>query len=763
MEAFIAHQITLVDKEKKLEVKENADLLSAYAPVQLQKRGVALIGLKVTGKRFTVFLWYHCSCFTNFTLQCFSLGMRTGLGGKSLIELELANPMTDPPTLPAHKIHTGDIVGLEEHVSSKQTGAKKPAPPQTGSQPKINGVVFRVTETRVTIALDEEVPTEIQDRCRIVKLANNVTYERMQYALKNIQSQIKSGDVSSVSQPLLRVLFDLQKPSFRQSQTEPEFFDATLNESQRDAVRFALSAEEVALIHGPPDWQDIHAGRDCTAASQGWQARTRMRAIQHLDNLVERLSRHRLDLIRMGHPARILPSVLDHSLDVVTRTGEGGQIVADIRRDMDQKLSSIAKSKSRADRRTLYGELKELRKEFKVREKKVVEDVVRASKVVVATLNGCGNKNMYKEEFDVVVIDEATQAVEAECWIAILKGKKVILAGDHFQLPPTVKSQILIPPTLVALSRAQALSPSHITLSTTLFDRLLSLYGTTIKRMLTTQYRMHASIMSFPSTELYESRLIADPSVAGRLLCHMDGVEETDDTSAPVVFVDTIGAGLEETKDEEEEATWKGTGGLESESKGNEGEVTIVVKHLEALVAAGVREEDVGVITPYTAQVSLLIKAIRERWPGVEVGSVDGFQGREKEAIIVSLVRSNSDCEVGFLAERRRLNVAMTRPKRHLCIVGDSETIGGRGGKGGAGGRSGKGGAGDRGGKGGANGDGGKDSVDKKKDKAGDKGAKLVKGKATTSKNNRGADGGFLARWMDWLSNEAEVRYEEYL
>ncbi|RUS13904.1 AAA domain-containing protein, partial [Endogone sp. FLAS-F59071] len=537
--------------------------------------------------------------------------MRTGLG-----ELELANPTSDPPTLPVHKIRTGDIVGLEEHASAKQgSGGKKATQVSQEGPLQISGVVFRVTETRVTIALssDEEVPAEMQERCRIMNIA-----------LQQLQSQVKSGDTSTVTQPLMRVLFNLQKPEFQNPSSEVVFFDETLNESQRGAVLFALGAEETGktytlveivrqlvkdgkrvLVCGP---SNISVGDGLSNRS----ALTLRYQLFTLDNLVERLSRHRLNLIRLGHPARILPAVVDYSLDMVTRTSDAGQIVTDIRRDMDRTLTAITKSKSRQERRALYGELKDLRKDFKVRERKVVEDVVRGSRVVMATLNGCGGKNMFKEEFDVVVVDEATQALEAECWIAILKGKKLIMAGDHLQLPPTVKYQTQIPST-TALSAPHALSPSHVTLSTTLFDRLLSFHGPRVKRMLTIQYRMHDAIMHFPSTELYDSQLVADPSVAKRLLCQMEGVRETEYTGVPVVFIDTAGCGMEEGKEEEMVG--------EGESKWNEGEVEIVVKHIEALVEAGVREGDVGVITPYAAQVGLLVKAVRERWPGVEIGS----------------------------------------------------------------------------------------------------------------------------------------------
>ncbi|KAG9887892.1 DNA helicase, partial [Aureobasidium melanogenum] len=205
--------------------------------------------------------------------------------------------------------------------------------------------------------------------------------------------------------------------------------------------------------------------------------------------------------------------------------------------------------------------------------------------------------------------------------------------------------------------------------------RMLDLYGNDIKRMLTIQYRMHEKINAFPSAALYESKLMAAESVKARLLKDLPyDVEETEDTTEPVVFWDTQGGEFHEKTDDDDEPKSKSS--LLGESKSNELEAAIVKKHVQSLVDAGVKAEDIAVVTPYNGQLAVLSQLLKERFVGIELGSIDGFQGREKEAVVVSLVRSNAEHEVGFLAEKRRLNVAMTRPKRHLCVVGDSETVG---------------------------------------------------------------------------------------
>ncbi|KAL9599578.1 MAG: hypothetical protein Q9219_003734 [cf. Caloplaca sp. 3 TL-2023] len=495
---------------------------------------------------------------------------------------------------------------------------------------------------------------------------------------------------------LMRVLFGLDSPTpipqnlvdLSEDMSNLQFIDPTLNASQRDAVKFALASKEVALIHGPPG-----TGKTYTLIELILQLVKRSQRILvcgpsniSVDNIVERLAPHKIPIVRLGHPARLLPSVLDHSLDVLTQTSEAAAFVKDVRKEMDDKQASIKKTRSGKERRAIYGDIKELRKEYREREKQCVDSLVRGSKVVLSTLHGAGGFQLRHENFDVVIIDEGSQALEAQCWIPLLSAKKLVLAGDHLQLPPTIKStnQAHKPSNPERDSKPTSGVPTS--LSTTLFDRLLHLHGPSIKRMLKIQYRMHTSIMSFPSSAMYDSQLLAADSVASRLLTDLPyPVQDTDDTRVPLIFYDTQGGDFPEVDIlQNEEATTKSALLMQdATSKSNPSEVLLATKHVGALVEAGVKAEDIAVVTPYNAQVALLRAALREKdgCEGLEVGSVDGFQGREKEAVVVSLVRSNGEGEVGFLGEKRRLNetdpiVAMTRPKRHLCVIGDSETVG---------------------------------------------------------------------------------------
>lgn len=416
----------------------------------------------------------------------------------------------------------------------------------------------------------------------------------------------------------MRVLFGVVGPTPLNMEKvgDIEWVDPTLNESQKDAIRFALASEEIALIHGPPGTGKTHTLIELILQmlKRGLRVLVCGPSNISVDNIVERLAPHKIPLIRLGHPARLLPSVLNHSLDVLTRTSEAGAIVKDVRAEMDAKQASIRKTRNGKERRAIYADLKELRKEYRQREKKCVSDLVRESKVVLATLHGAGGFQLRDEQFDVVIIDEASQALEAQCWVPLLSAKKAICAGDHLQLPPTIKSLNIKADKKASKKKDGENDEGTIkgaTLETTLFDRLLKLHGPSIKKMLTTQYRMHEKIMRFPSDELYEAKLIAAEAVKARLLKDLPyEVEDMDDTREPLIFIDTQGGDFPE-KNEEDDNGESSAGSkkltkssLFGDSKSNEMEAALVQQHVKALVDAGVKPEDIAVVTPYNAQVS---------------------------------------------------------------------------------------------------------------------------------------------------------------
>ena len=281
-------------------------------------------------------------------------------------------------------------------------------------------------------------------------------------------------------------------------------------------------------------------------------------------------------MVRLGHPARLLPSILDHSLDLILNYSERGKIITDIRQERDTLLETVRKTRDKMERKKIYQEAKILRKEISEREKTVLKDTLASAQVILSTLTGSGTQLLADMRFDYVIIDEISQAKEAECWIAILKGDRLIAAGDPFQLPPTIKSSGTI----------------KVQLEKTLFHRLVDLYGSSIQHLLTIQYRMNSSIMSWSSMEFYDGKLIAHPMVTDWRLCELPNVIDNPLTRAVLILIDTAGCDyLESTREREED------------SKYNENEAILVEQHIEQLIQAGVSPIDIGVITPYNAQV----------------------------------------------------------------------------------------------------------------------------------------------------------------
>ncbi|KAJ5103924.1 hypothetical protein N7532_004453 [Penicillium argentinense] len=687
--AFAEAQIQLLLREHEADVASSALANTAASVSPATRRALQATGHALTGLRLS---------------QC-----RTGLGGRVVGEF-VADPAVSSGKsqdenserssdgLGSHGIRVGDVVRVSDVSagSGKKAGGKDKGKDGKDQKEKggPEGVVVRVSEKSIRIAFGQQGkgggPSKEEDEA-IEELWEKklwAYYEISQRcdAQTNEANHGENGKIPPDSlSHFMRVAFGHTTPLSPDYEAAGpiEFGDPTLNDSQKEAIRYALATKDIALIHGPPG-----TGKTHTLIELIMQLVQRKKRILvcgpsnvSVDNIVERLARKKIPVVRIGHPARLLPSVLDHSLEVLTHTSDPGLIVKDIRKEIDEKQASIRKTRTGRERRAIYDDLKQLRKEFRDREARCVNELVGGSSVVLATLHGAGGSQVTNQKFDIVIIDEASQALEAQCWIPLMSAEKVVLAGDHLQLPPTVKSANLKSKDKVGKGNTEKKYETSAeakeilksaSLERTLFDRLLSLHGPGIKRMLTTQYRMHEKIMRFPSDELYESKLIAADSVKARVLSDLgDEVESTDNTIEPLVFIDTQGGDFPE-RAEDTEVDQKAVG---MESRSNEMEAMVVARHVDELVDAGVKTEDIAVVTPYNGQKAILSKMLREKYPDLEIGSIDGFQGREKEAVVVSLVRSNEKHEVGFLGEKRRLNVAMTRPKRHLCVVGDSDTI----------------------------------------------------------------------------------------
>ncbi|KAF3688758.1 DNA-binding protein SMUBP-2 [Channa argus] len=613
VEQFVSKTLELLQVEREAEIEETRTWQENISLKDLQNKGVCLLKLQIGSQS-------------------------TGLYGRTVVVLEPRKNLGFS-SLPSNSFGPGDIVGLYDTSGCTTVS-------QIGT-----GVVTRISQASISVAFDESKDGLSFDNdalYNLLKLANDVTYKRMKHAL-NALNGYRNGPAAN----LINVLFGETKPSSQSEPNKAEFLNGNLDDSQREAVTFALSQRELAIIHGPPG-----TGKTTTvveiilqAVKQGQKVLCCAPSNVAVDNLVERLARCKAKILRLGHPARLLESMQKHSLDAILAHSDNANIIADIRKDIDKAFLGIKKMHEKGEKANFKREIGELRKELKTREATAITQALKNADVVLSTNTGACDGGPLKflpaEHFDWVVIDECAQSLESSCWIALLRARKCILAGDYKQLPPTIKSQI-------AASKGLSLS---------LMERLIQMYGDSVVRMLTVQYRMNSAIMDWASTQMYQGKLTAHSSVARHLLKDLPGVTCVEETSMPLLLIDTAGCGLSEMEVTDEQ------------SKGNRGEVDIVELHIKALTAAGVKAKDIAVIAPYNLQVDLLRQKLSARHPELEIKSVDGFQGREKEAVVLSLVRSNRKGEVGFLAEDRRINVAVTRARRHIAVVCDTQTV----------------------------------------------------------------------------------------
>jgi superfamily I DNA and/or RNA helicase len=503
------------------------------------------------------------------------------------------------------------------------------------------GVVTSISRKSIQVAVNDYPDAE---RLRIDLSPDEITRKRMLNALKRAQ------DARGRTKELRDILLGQRELSFKNQ--EDCQFNTELNESQQAAIRFALSASDVAIIHGPPG-----TGKTTTIVELICQAISKRQKVlacapsnTAVDNLLEKLVDAGQKAVRLGHPARVSERLHEHTLDAQVARHELTDLIREMRREAENLFRQAGKF-TRAKpvhgaKREMRQDAKRLKADVRMLEQQAIDSIIDNANVVCATTT-LDESLLGDRRFDLVVIDEACQSTEPGCWMPVLRADRLVLAGDHCQLPPTVLSK-------------QAAKDG---LAVSLLERLVGVYGDRVTRRLNMQYRMHDQIMNFSSEQFYDGTLQSHGSVSGHVLTDLDYVDEQLVTIEPVTFIDSAGAGWDEELEPD---------GL---SKRNIQEAELVLRKITELQDAGLRGRDIAVIAPYAAQVRWL----RQNSPDerVEIDTVDGFQGREKEAVIISLVRSNPEGEIGFLADARRMNVALTRARRKLIVIGDSATVGG--------------------------------------------------------------------------------------
>ncbi len=550
---------------------------------------------------------------------------------------------------------------IDTHLFSLRSGAPVTLWINSPSDPKttIDATLAYFKKHSVTLYVDQDtLPFWLEKGpVHLDQAMRDVTFERGRKALHTLKAATRDH-----AQLRERIYGDAGKPqktprNDTQQHTEHiDFFDTNLHKDQKLAIAqtFPERGElpELSLIHGPPG-----TGKTRTLIELIQQATQRNETVLACaasnlatDNLVERLLEHTsLKVVRIGHPARVTESATKATLDYLLEQ----HTLSSLARDWMKQAHAIRKrtwikadrgNLSREERRQNLDEAKQLmfdaRKQLRLAEKAILSQ----AQVICVTATGAEHPALNQIDFQRVILDEATQASDPVAWIALLRAPHIVLAGDPEQLPPTVQSK------------------DAKVLSYTLFERLTANQQGQ-RTMLTQQHRMNTTLMQFPSEQSYQGELTAHPDVAHIELADL-GVKDDPLRPGSLILIDTAGKGWEEEQDK-------------SQSTFNPEQAQRTCAEARRLLQRGLPPHDLGIITPYSAQRSLLKELLEpEVEAGLEVASIDGFQGREKQAIILDLVRSNLQGELGFLQDLRRINVAITRAKRTLMIIADTATLG---------------------------------------------------------------------------------------
>lgn len=553
-----------------------------------------------------------------------------------IIEVERTKNTDD-----AHDFNTGSLVAI---FSNKETAT---------DEEQVTGIILSIRGNQAKVAMHCD---DFEDWMKTGRLGMNLLYDETSFNEMKRAIKVLTHTENPIHQKFLDIIYGTKTPEFNtgfELKSSPK-----LNDSQNEALRKALAAQDIAIVHGPPG-----TGKTTTilqviehALATEKQILVTAASNNAVDLLVEKLSAKGIKVLRIGNPARINPHIQEFSLSQQISQHPDFSLIKKMKKQSSEFRNMASKYKrsfgysEREQRKALYDEAWKLQKDAIQIEEYITSDLIENAQVIAATLVGCTHHSIRDKVYPIAFIDEAGQALEAATWIPILKSHKVIMAGDHQQLPPTVKS---------FEAAKQGLDKS-------LFEICMNKLSVDV--MLDTQYRMHQNIMGFSNQQFYDNNLIADGLVKNHSIFSQDQA---------LVFVDTAGCGFEE---ENMRKYSSNSGSLQ-----NYHEADLLFKHLfelhNSIIENKVNWSDlsIGLISPYKAQVNLLKEMVKDfphNHANFAINTVDGFQGQEKDIIYISLVRSNDDNEIGFLKDYRRMNVALTRARKKLVVIGDSATLG---------------------------------------------------------------------------------------
>jgi ATP-dependent RNA/DNA helicase IGHMBP2 len=528
---------------------------------------------------------------------------------------------------------------------------------QSDEVQELTGTIKQSSKNKMKLIMHTD---ELPDWCYDGKLGVNIQFDDNSYIeMQKALDEVIGAKHNRVAE-LREIIEGNELPTF--DKVDDGIVIPQLNFSQNRAVRHILSANDIAVVHGPPG-----TGKTTTIVQAiRLVLQTEKQVLvcaptnTAVDLLTEKLIEQGINVLRVGHPARVSEDLLKSTIDGQIQTHENYKDIKSLRRNAEEYFKMASKYKRAMGKddykqRTLYyTEARNCIKESRLLEDYIVNSLFEQAQVICCTPVTSNNKALVKKRFNTLFFDEASQALEAISWIPLLKCNRVIFSGDHFQLPPVVKS---------AKAKQEGLDK-------TMLDRCTKI--DTISTLLNRQYRMHQHIMQFSNDYFYNNELEADATVKDTVLSLN---EDIDILHIPVELIDTAGCSFDEIQNPE------------TLSLSNKGEADLVFKHLELLLqqyqyAGETTKLDIGIISPYKEQRELLKESLltfdysNYLVNELDVKTIDGFQGEERDVIYISLVRSNPNSEIGFLSDIRRMNVALTRAKKKLVVVMDTATIG---------------------------------------------------------------------------------------
>ncbi len=572
--------------------------------------------------------------------------------GIALANLRIVDEQSAPGDRVRVRVSVPDAVDLDNLRLSPgepiRLWAEHPEEPNS-----VRGVLERREEQSLWLMLDRAVD-EVDREYALDPEVPEITFDRGDQALARARSALATSDLAR-----LRDVAATIRPPRPLAGVSWTPLDTALDDRQRAAVDAALRSGDITLIHGPPG-----TGKTRTLVEVVRQRVLRGERVlcaapsnTPVDNLGIRLGQAGVRAVRLGHPARVAPALAVLTLDGLV-DADGATKLAREWRDRARALRKSAASRHGKEAKDLWQEARALDRDAAREIHNAERAIIERADVILATCVGCDHPLLGETMFDAVIVDEATQAPDPLLLIALARAKVSVLAGDQHQLGPVVVG-----------------GPSvDATLGSTVFERLAS----TAAVMLEQQHRMHEQIMTFPSRSMYDGRLRAAPAVIAHELSDL-GVAADPLRPKPLWLVDTAGKDwLEQRTDFDPGGSLNNLPSFQFDpSTFNSANAERVAAEARRLLSRGLAPTDIAIIAAYSAQARRLRELLKvERAAGLEIGTVDGFQGREKEAVIVDLVRSNEHGEIGFLANTRRMNVALTRARRFLLVLADSATLG---------------------------------------------------------------------------------------